>query len=146
MLLGINLLATSCYKNHFYVQQEWIDRSYLASTHVHTPDPRQEHPPSGQQLLVSWDFPRSVFEQKLHLEATIRLWDSTQELIIRPILRKRGYEVFYFPNDLPGTDKRILTYSIRALSERGEVVGYWEHQFWTKLIDIGKPESFSSAQ
>src|SRR5512146_654125 len=91
LLLGINLLATSCYKNHFYVQQEWIDRSYLASTHVHTPDPRQEHPPSGQQLLVSWDFPRSVFEQKLHLEATIRLWDSTQELIIRPILRKRGY-------------------------------------------------------
>ena len=143
--LAVNLLS-GCTRNHLYVQKEWIDRNYLASSHVHTPDFRQEHPPTGDQLLVSWDFPKSVFEQKLTLEATVRFWNEKEETFCRTLKRKRGYEVLFFPHDEPDTDQRILTYLIRVVSAKGEVVGYWEHQFWTQLIEVGERRSTVSSQ
>lgn len=144
LLAAFNL--ASCYKNHFNVQQEWIDRNFLASSHIRTPDPRQEHPPVGQRLLVSWDFPRSVFEKHLQLSLTVRFWDDTQETILQPITRKRDFAVFFFPQDSEDPDRRILTYQVLAISEKGEIVGSWDHQFWTKLIEVGAKDSFSSAQ
>jgi len=143
LFAGFNLAA--CYKNHFNVQQEWIDRNFLASSHIRTPDPRQERPPVGQRLLVSWDFPRSIFEKHLLLCLTVRFWDDTQETISQPIERKRDFATFFFPQDSGSKDKRILTYRVQAISEKGEIVGAWDHQFWTKLIDVGK-DNFSSAQ
>jgi hypothetical protein len=127
----------SCYQNHFYVQHETIDRNFLASSHIRTPDPRQEHPPEGQRLLVSWDFPRSIFEKKLKLQLTVRFWDDTQETLAQPIERRRDFAVFFFPNSVDGHDKRILTYRVEAVSQSGERVGLWEHPFWTQLIDVG---------
>ncbi len=142
LLAAFNLV--SCYKNHFYVQQEWVDRNSLASSHVHTPDPRQEHPPVGQRLLVRWDFPRSLFEKQLQLNLTVRFWDDTQKTIQQPIERKRDFAVFFFPHD---EEKKILTYRVEAIGKNGEIVGLWEHQFWTKLIDVGgASDSFSPAQ
>lgn len=119
------------------MQQEWIDREFLASSYVGTPDPRQEHPPLGQRLLVSWNFPRSIFEKHLSLSVTVRFWDDTQRTIVEPIERKRDSAVFYFPHDIPGSDKRILTYRVQAIAANGELVGHWDHQFWTELIEIG---------
>ena len=127
------------------MQQEWVDRNFLASSHIRTPDPRQENPPEGQRLLVSWDFPRSVFEKRLQLSLTVRFWDDTQETFVQPIERKRDYAVFFFPKDAEGADRRILTYQVHAISEKGEIVGSWDHQFWTKLIEVGAKDSFSSA-
>ena len=146
LYISINTVLAGCYQNHFYVQQQAIDRSYLASSHVGTPDPRQEHPPTGQQLSVNWEFPRSLFEQRLHLVLTVRFWDSTQVTLVRPISRRRGDEIFFFPNHPSELQKKILTYKVEAISEEGKVMGCWEHQFWTKLIDIGERESISSAQ
>jgi len=135
---------SGCYKNHLYVQHETVDRNFLASSHVRTPDPRQQHPPHGQRLLVSWDFPRSVFEKHLTLLMTVRFWDDTQETLSQPIERRRDFAVFYFPNELDGKDKRILTYRVEALDAKGKSAGLWEHQFWTKLIDVGA--NLSAAQ
>ena len=114
----------------------------IASSHVGTPDPRQSDPLLGQQLLVSWDFPRSIFEKHLQLFVTVRLWDCTQTTTVCPISRKRDYEVFFFPNPTSDLDKKILTYQVQAISDAGEIVGYWEHPFWTKLVSVGKEESF----
>jgi hypothetical protein len=136
LLFGAFNLA-SCYKNHFNVQQEWVDRNFLASSHIGTPDPRQEDPPVGQRLLVSWDFPRSIFEKHLELFLTVRFWDDTQETFQQPIERRRDYATFFFPQDSEERDRRILTYRVQAISENGEIVGEWDHQFWTKLIDVG---------
>jgi len=138
LILAAAFNLSSCYKNHFYVQQERIDRDFLASTIVKTPDPRQQNPPSGQQLLVSWNFPRSVFEKGLSLCLSVRFWDDTQETTRQLIQRRRDYAVFFFPSDFEGRDKRILTYRVWAVTEKGETVGEWEHPFWTKLIDVGK--------
>jgi hypothetical protein len=123
-------LFTSCYKDHLYVQQEWVDRNFLASSHVNTPDPRQEHPPQGQRLLIAWRFPQNLIDQQLNLVLTMRFWDNTEEEQIRPIRNSRGYTAFNFLNE------KILTYRIQIIDADGDVVERWEHQFWTKLIDI----------
>lgn len=135
-----------CYKRHLYVQQEWVNANYLASSKVRTPDPRQEHPPIGQNLLVAWDFPKSLFQRNLTLVATVCLWNITQKVITYPIERMRDCTSFFFANDTPGSDQRILTYRIQIFTADGELVETWEHHFWTELIDIDRRDSFSSAE
>lgn len=131
----------SCYKDHLYVQQEWVDRDFLASTHVETPDPRQVSPPTGQRLLIAWRFPLNLIEQGLNLHLTARLWDNTEEVFIRPMTRSHGYEAFNFFDG-----KRILTYKIDVVDTSGKIVEVWEHHFWTKLIDVDRSKRAVSSQ
>ncbi|HLB52854.1 MAG TPA: hypothetical protein VJK48_04025 [Chlamydiales bacterium] len=128
------VFLVGCMSNHFYVQQGKIDASTLASSHLGTPDPRLQTPPQGDELLVSWHFPKELLEEILTLEFTVRFWDGKEEQFFYPIERKWGYKQFFFTQE----GKEILTYLVRALSEKGEVVGYWEHQLWTPLIEIGR--------
>jgi hypothetical protein len=133
--IALLFLLTSCYKGHLYVQQEWIEKEWLASSRVLTPDPRQENPPQGQRLLIAWDFPKSLFQQGLTVQATVRLWDNTQTVHTYPIERKRSFTSFFFPHR-PETDDRILTYKVQVINQEGKIVETWEHQFWTELIQI----------
>lgn len=121
------------------MQQEWVDANFLASSKIGTPDPRQKNPPFGQRLIIAWDFPRSAMQKKLTLVATVRLWDNTQEVRTLPIERKRDAAAFFFSNQEPDKDRRILTYRVQVFSEEGEEVQKWEHPFWTELIDIDAP-------
>jgi hypothetical protein len=121
-----------CYKNHLYVQQEWVDRTFLASTKVGTPDPRQECPPEGQRLLVAWKFPAYLFYQELHLLLTVRFWDNSEEVISYPVERHWSNAAFNFYH------QKILTYRIQVVNRDDEIVETWEHQFWTELIDIDR--------
>jgi len=138
--ITVVVLLLGCSKNYFYVQQEQRDRNFLASTHVHTPDPRQENPPEGSSLLISWDFPLSIFEKNLTLVTRVRFWDSTEEVIHRPMMRKRDCCSLFFPN------QKILTYLVQAVSNKGEIIETWEHQFWTEWIDLDREDKQSSAQ
>lgn len=138
-------MLTGCYKNHLYVQQEWVDANFLASSKVQTPDPRQEHPPLGQRLIIAWDFPKSLFQENLTMVATVRLWDNTQSVYRQALERKRDVKALFFANDTAGIDRRILTYRVQVFNKEGVEVEKWEHHFWTELIDIGA-ESSRSAQ
>lgn len=137
-------LITGCYKNHLYVQQEWVDANFLASSKVQTPDPRQEHPPFGQRLIIAWDFPKSIYQEGLTMVATVRLWDNTQTVYREVLERKRDGKALYFANDQAGIDRRILTYCVQVFDRNGEEVDKWEHHFWTELIDIGDDSSRSA--
>ncbi len=128
--------SVGCYKNYLYVQQEWIDREFLASSKVNTPDPRQAHPPEGQRLLVSWDFPKSVFSEGLDLHLTVRFWDNTEQYFTQALERKRDIATFYFPSEKHNGDKKILTYLLEVKNQSGETVQVWKHHFWTRLIQI----------
>lgn len=140
-LVLVLILLSSCYKNHLYVQQEWVDRNFLASTHVNTPDPRQVCPPEGQRLLIAWRFPMNMVDFGLQLHLTVRLWDNVEENYIRPITSSHGYAAFNFFDQ-----KRILTYKIDVVDSQGEVVEAWEHHFWTKLIDADRSKVSVSSQ
>jgi hypothetical protein len=137
------LALSSCYKDYLYVQQEWIDKDFLASSHIGTPDPRSQNPPKGQRLLVAWDFPKSIFRQKLSFFLTVRFYDQTQKVFFLSVKEKRGVESFYFPNLLDEKAKNILTYRLVALNENGTIVAQWKHHFWTTLIDVDQEEEES---
>lgn len=122
------------------MQQEWVDRNFLASTRVGTPDPRQESPPTGQRLLVAWRFPLFLVDQKLKMLLTIRFWDNSEEVLCREIDKSKGYTAFNFFND------RILTYRIDVVNGENCVIETWEHHFWTKLIEIDRSKSSVSSQ
>lgn len=117
-----------------YVQQQTVDESYLASSHVLTPDPRKEFPFSKQRLLVYWDFPRSLFQKKLTLFANILLWNHEKKQISVPIKRKKDF----LSIDLPTQDQnlKLLTYQIQVFAENGKCISTWNHHFWTNSIRI----------
>lgn len=129
-LVGLLFLLNGCTRNYFYAQQGKRDRNFLASSHVHTPDPRQKDPPEGATLLIYWAFPLTLFEENLTLVAKVRFWDGKEEETIFPIVRKRDSCSLFFQN------QRILTYLIQATNVHGIVVAEWKHHFWTEWIDL----------
>lgn len=125
-----------------------MDRQFLASSKVGTPDPRQEHPFIGQRLIVAWDFPKSLFTRGLVLVTTVRFWDNTEEVLCVPMDRKRDVEAFFFLKSDETLDHRILTYRVQVFDREGILVEKWEHHFWTTLIDVGssiEPDEMSSS-
>jgi hypothetical protein len=116
------------------VQQEWVDRNFLASSRIGTPDPRQESPPCGQRLLLSWHFPSDLLEQQLTLYMTVRFWDLSEEQIELSIENKWSQRAIYFP--ATSYEKRILTYCIVVRTQEGDVIESWKHPLWTELIHI----------
>ena len=138
------LFLSSCYKNHLYVQHDKIDKSYLASSYVNTPDYRQKKPPSGQRIAIGWDFPLSIFKENLSMILTVRFWDNNQDVYNYKIDRKRGYKIYTFQDDSMDKTKKILTYKIDIFNEDGKVIEKWEHQFWKNQIKINKEENIEA--
>ena len=127
---------SSCYKNHLYVQIENISDDYLASTQVDTPDYRQKDPPYGQRIIVSWDFPKYLYNEELYILVTARFWNNIQEEKKYKLHRNWGTKTFYFPNKSREKQHKILTYKIDIYNKYGEKIETWKHQFWTKIIDV----------
>jgi len=117
-----------------------MDASYLASTHVNTPDPRQKNPPKGQMLSIAWDFPLSLYRENLTLILTVRFWDNKQDVFVYKIPRKRGYVTYKFQDEAGDNFKKILTYKVDIFNEDGSLVDQWKHQFYKELIEINKDE------
>lgn len=135
------LLCSSCYKNHLYVQQEWVDEKDLASYFVGTPDPRKENPPIGQKIIVNWDFPKTLFLEEMgYLLVTVHFWNQEERKVQAPIDRRRGYASFFFPNTSKDPTKKILTYRVDVFKKDGTLFETWKHQFWTQLITLGPEE------
>ncbi len=130
------LAGCSTTSSYLYVQQETVDICYLASYKVDTPDPQLENPPEGQNLLIAWSFPKSVFDQTLTIELNMRLWSNKEQIYQIAVDRKRDVTALFFPQSDP-----ILTYQIHVLNGAGKVVETWDHQFWTPLIETNSTVS-----
>lgn len=115
-------LCSGCYRDYLYVQQEKVNRMFLASSHVGTPDPRQDDPPQGYRLLIAWDVPKSFADREIVILAEVRLMSGKLETQTIPLLRKRGYQALYF------ADEEIMTYRVRAIAADGEIL-YLETSF-----------------
>ena len=118
------------------MHQERIDKDFLASTYVGSPDPLQQTPPFGQRLILSWDFPLSLYRESLTLFLTVRFWDNTEEKMVMPLRRKRGIETFFFDNKDDLQSRKILTYFVEAKNKQDKTVAVWQHQLWCELISV----------
>ncbi len=141
LLLWICLNLSGCTQHGFFVQKETIDRNFLASSHIGTPDPRQEHPLTGERLLIRWNFPPEVFAKDLLLIATVRFWDDREVIVTEPISKRIAFTTLFFAWSPEEPEKRILTYRVQAIAADGEVVGWWEHPLWTPLISLDSTSS-----
>ncbi len=126
----------SCYRNHLHVQIENIGTDFLASTHVGTPDYRQEDPPFGQRIIVSWDFPTILYKKDLSVFLTVRFWNNTEVTKEHRLHARKGRKLFFFSNKAREKQNKILTYRIQVKTKDGEIVDSWKHQFWTEVIDV----------
>lgn len=129
---------SSCYQGHLYVQQERVNKSFLASVQIGTPDYRQKNPPKGIRVITSWDFPNSIYKKNLFAHLTVRFWNNEEKVIVFPLESKRGDKAIYFENLNDDPSKKILTYKLEIKRENGDMVEVWKHHFYKELIDVDK--------
>lgn len=134
-MLGL-LLLCGCDKYYVSVKQIKVGPTYLASTHVGTPDPRQAHPPEGQKLYIDWTIPEEILEKSPKIVMYLLYKDHSQKELTYPIEHQRGYEVYSLLNEEFKKTKGLLTYRAEIVTEDGEVYKDWKHQLWVNLITL----------
>lgn len=135
LALGCFVLS-SCEKYYVAVNQQWVDVRYLASTHVRTPDPRQNHPPVGQMMIVDWRIPKSVIGKKPSIQLTMIFWDYTEKTVYFPIDDKMGWVTYKLLDEEYDKTGGILTYKAEIVTEEGTIFREWKHQLWVNLITL----------
>ena len=143
LLVFVSLLLfflPGCRQYYLSICQEWVDVRYLASTRVSSPDPRQEHPPVGQMLILDWRIPKEVLKKKPEVVLDLILWDYTTRQIRIPIKRRLDFATYRLMNEKYEKTGGILTYKASIVTQNGEVFREWKHQLWVNLITIGQEE------
>lgn len=130
------LSLCSCGPYYVSVMQKWVDERYLASTHVGTPDPRQEAPPIGQMLVVQWCVPSEILALNPVAVLDMIFWDHTEQRICFPIRHKLNYEYYKLFDSEYEEKGGILTYKAAILTEDGCVYKECKHQLWVHLIKV----------
>lgn len=134
------VLFAGCRPYYLSICQEWVDDRYLASTHVNTPDPRREHPPVGQLLILDWRVPRDVFQKKPVIVLDLILWDYTTRQVRIPIRHRMDFATWRLLDEEYGKTGGILTFKAEIVTEDGVVFREWKHQLWVKLITVSDQE------
>lgn len=139
ILIAIALFSSGCQKYYISISQDKIDKEYLASSYVGTPDPRQANPPRGDRLIVEWKVPSELLEENptLHLQIIYR--NYTESCFVYPMPHRVDYIVYTLVGEEYKEKKGILSYRAEILKEDGTVFREWKHQLWTRLIQI-EPE------
>lgn len=133
-------LLAACSSQHISISQQRIDRDYLASSHVHTPDPRQENPPFGQMLIVDWSVPRSILKKHPQIILYLIYRNFTEEVFYYPITSGGGHKLFFLINKEYEEKKGILTYKAEIVTDDNQVYSEWRHQMWVNLITLQENE------
>ena len=128
------LLFASCHQKRLDVLSQPIDRKYLASTIVNTPDWRKNSPDLGQCLIVRWSLPPRLLKEgpiELKLHVIFSSLDTEEKTL--SIKTTNGY--FYYPivNDDYQSLGGLLTYRAELL-QNNQVLADWRHQMWFDLI------------
>jgi hypothetical protein len=130
------LIFSGCRQYYLSICQEWVDVRYLASSHVATPDPRQDHPPIGQMLIIDWRVPKDIFKKKPEIVMDLILWDYTTRQVRIPIKRRMDFATYRLFNEEYEKTGGILTYKAHIVTQDGEIYREWKHQLWVNLITI----------
>jgi hypothetical protein len=128
------LLLTGCSKYFLSLRQVPVDASYLASSHVHTPEPRT--PPHGQKIVLQWAVPPELLKQKPEIIFHVIYRNHTEKTIVYPIESRLGYEVYSLLDCDYDESGGILTYAAEIVTPDHCVYREWKHQLWVNLITL----------
>jgi hypothetical protein len=138
LLTSLLLILAGCKQYYLSICQEWVDVRYLASSRVNTPDPRQDHPPIGQMLILDWRVPKEILKRNPELVLNLILWDYTTRQVRYPIKNRMNYATYKLLDEEYNKSGGILTYKAEIITADGEVYREWLHQLWVNLITINQ--------
>lgn len=144
--VALLLSLGGCSQYYLSIAQQWIDVRYLASMHAKTPDPRQDHPPLGQMLVLDWRVPSEILKKKPQVVLDLIFWDYTTKTVLIPIKKRFDYTTFKLLNEDYDKTGGILTYKAKIVTEEGEVFREWKHQLWVNLITLDQEDQESAAK
>lgn len=130
------LFLCGCEKYYLSVKKESIDRFSLASTFVKSPDPLQNHPPTGEELIIEWRLSPEDFDNDLVLVLSVVYNNHTKDLFSHPISKRRGMVTYSILNNDYTKTNGFLTYKAEVKSKSGRILKKWEQQLWVDLISI----------
>ena len=130
------VFLSGCQKYYISISQERVDKDYLASVALNTPDPRLKNPPLGEKLIIEWKVSKEYLAQKPTLYLHVIYKDYTEAFFTYKMPYKMDYAVY----DLLGEEylrkKGILTYQAEVRAPEEKPFLEWRHQLFTKLIVI----------
>jgi hypothetical protein len=126
---------SSCSRYYLTCDRQSRNTSYLASSFVGSPDPLSHAPINGEQLVLAWHVPSS-FENKAHIELHLTYWDYTQEVLNITVKDRLGRYTLENLGASFEKNKGIIAYKAVMTDPKGKVFQTWEHQLYTKLIDV----------
>lgn len=129
-------LLTGCDKYYLSLRQMPIDVSYLASSHVNTPDPRRLDPPRGQKIVLQWAVPPELLEKKPQIVFHMIYKNHTEKTVIYPIESRLGYEVYSLLDKDYDETGGLLTYKADIITSDHQIYREWKHQLWVNLITL----------
>ena len=133
-------LLTGCACQRLLVYTAYVNVDTLASSIVNTPDFRQDNPPCGQRLLVSWSIKSAVLKrEKPYMYIAIRFRNRQTDTLSFPIEKSLDSYVY---NLLDADFKEklgILTYKVEIWGKSG-LIESRHHHLWAELIEIGDNE------
>ena len=137
VMLLMCLALASCSKDRLYVQSDYINYEYLASTYAGTPDPRKMDPWVGQRILVGWKLPDEyMVKDNLRLVLRLRFRDKSEDLKTVPVKTHTGTYVYKLMHQEFHEKKGILTYQATIMAGENEVLEQWKHQIWAERFDV----------
>ena len=132
------LFFAVCQKYGVVMHQQRMNASYLASTHVGSPDPARRDPPNGEMLIAEWWVPRSVMQRDPKIVIEIIFRNFTKGCVEFPLTSRVGYQTYCVLRKKFKETGGILTYKAEIIPCDDEIYRQWEHQLWVNLITVGE--------
>lgn len=117
----------SCSSYYLSINKEKLGKDDLASTYVKSPDPRQDNPPTGDELIINWKIPRNALLGNPSMLLEILYKDFKIRKKILPVKYKRGTHVIRLEDD-------VISYRAFIRNQKGEVIQSWQQQLWCDPI------------
>jgi hypothetical protein len=116
------------------IYSDYLTLENLSSYYIDTPDPKLNHPPFGQRLIIRWNIPKEAFLiDSTRLEITIRYRDRSQETKTINIKKSFGSYILCITGNQYCDRGGILSY--KAILWNGDcILEEWRHQLWAELI------------
>ncbi|MBM3193835.1 MAG: hypothetical protein FJZ59_06370 [Chlamydiae bacterium] len=128
-----SLLFSSCI-HYIQVAKVEVNQSNLASTFVRSPDPKQDHPPTGEKLFVTWQIPLSIDPSNCQIVLSLIYKDLTEETKTYPLSHRIGRISFPLLDEKFKETKGLFAYQALLVDKDNKVIDKWEHQMWVKVI------------
>lgn len=131
------LNLSSCVQPVLRCRSEHLDPCYLASSHVHSPDPCSGSF-YGEQIIISWDL---SLKGEAELQLDVRYGNLEHAHFSRPIHKGHDQWIYRLMNGECAEKQGIISYRARIV-QGGLVLASWTHSLWTEIITIKRDKLY----